>query len=289
MTTATLEPPVATGMRPGIHPGVSFVDYFAIDAINNSKLTLFSQKTPAHARWEITHPDEDTDSLRVGSATHAAILEPDRFAREYVKPPEVNRRTNAGKQEWADWLLSHPKQNYLLPAEWDMACALRDAVWSHKLAPDLLKGAGQNEMTAIWNDVPTGLLCKGRVDRFTQWQGWSVVVDVKTAKDASPKEFAKACVDYMYHQAAAFYLDGLATIAPHDRRFIHLVIEKAPPYCVAVYELDEPAIREGRAQYMKALATYSECLKRNEWPGYAVGVEALDIPSWAYQLTAPEK
>ena len=273
----------------GIHAGISFVQYQGIDAVNNSLLKMFRQ-TPAHAHYKMTHPEEDTESLRLGDAVHVAILEPARFEREYIKSPKFDKRSNAGKAAAAEWIEKHGDQAAILPDEWDWACAMRDSVWAHPLASELLKGAGQNEMTALWIDKETGLLCKARPDRFTNYRGWSVILDIKTTSDpATPEGFGRACAKYLYHWQAAFYLDGLNTLAAHKRRWIHLVVEKEPPYCIALMELDDSALEEGRQQYRRALALYAECMKKNEWLGYPVGVEGMDIPRWAYELTCPPK
>jgi len=288
--TAALAPPAAEKARiaAGIHAGISFVDYLALDAVNNTTLKLF-RRTPAHARYAMTHPEEDTAALRTGEACHAAILEPALFAERYVRAPRFDKRTNKGKSDAAAWAADHAFQSPLLPDEWDMAAAMRDAVWAHPLARELLTGKGQNEMTAIWLDEPTGLLCKARVDRFTSYDGWSAVVDIKTARDAGERGFAKACAEFFYHQQTAYYLDGLNALAPHKRRFLHLVIEKEAPHCVIIYELDDPAIEEGRRQYRRALTTLAECREKNDWPGYPVGIYGLDIPHWSYELGAPPK
>jgi exodeoxyribonuclease VIII len=267
----------------GVHRGISFPAYLAIEAVNNTTLKLFD-RTPAHAHWDMTHPKDDTAALRMGDACHVAILEPERFEREYVLAPKFDRRTNKGKADATAWAEEHPDQAALLPDEWEMATAMRDAVHLHSIASALLGGPGQNEMTAIWKDEPTGLLCKGRIDRLTSYQDGTTVVDVKTARDGSVDGFSKACADYQYHQQAAFYLDGLNVIAPHPRRFIHLVVENTPPHCVSVLELDDTAIEEGRRCYRRALDLYAECTRTGVWPGYPVGIEGFDIPKWAYRL-----
>jgi hypothetical protein len=273
----------------GIHPGVTRAEYERIEAVNNTRLGWFG-KTAAHAHYRMTHPEEDTDALRLGDAVHAAVLEPERFARQYVAAPKFDKRTNAGKLESAAWMEANAFKCALTAAEHALASAIRDAVWAQPLASELLKGPGQNEMTAIWTDAETGLLCKGRIDRFTKFQNSTMVLDLKTTKDeATPAEWGKSCAKFHCHRQAAFYLDGLNAISPRQRRFVHIVVEKEPPYCLALMELDDSALAEGRAQYRRALALYKKCTETGEWPGYPVGIYGMDIPHWAYELTSPPK
>lgn len=274
--------------KPGIYPGISFADYRLIEAVNNSTLKEFL-RTPAHARWAMTHPERDSVALRTGDAAHVAILEPKRFEAQYIKSPKFDRRTNAGRLASDEWTAKHGDKAALLPGEWDIACAMRDAAWEHPIASALLGGEGRNELTVIWRDKESDILCKGRIDRFTKYDGWSTVVDLKTARDGSVDGFAKACADYRYHQQAAFYMDGLSAIAPMSRRFIFVVVENEPPHCVSVMELDESAIEEGRAAYRRAISMYADGMATGEWPGYPVGIEGFDIPKWAYRYTEPPK
>ncbi len=274
-------------MKPGIYKGVSFGDYLAIDAINNSTLKeMRDGKTPKHLHWAMTHIEKDREAFRVGAATHCAVLEPERFKAEYAAMPrKFDMRKTGDKAEAAQFEMDHQKHIVLDLDEWNLATAMSKAVWENSCAVELLKGAGANEMTVIWIDEPTGLLCKARLDRFTSYHDWPAIVDFKTAQDASPRNFARAIADLFYHQQAAFYLDGLNTLDPRERRFVFLVVEKQEPYCVAAYELDETAIDEGRAQYRRALDSYAECKKSGNWPGYDVGINTLDLPKWAYELT----
>ena len=273
---------------PGIHTGISFEDYCHIEALNHSTLKLW-ERTPAHARYDMTHPQETTTALRMGDACHVAILEPKRFKKEYARSPKFDMRTNKGKAAAAAWGSEYPDYAALLPAEYDSACGMRDSVWAHPLASEMLKGKGQTELTVVWIDPDSELLCKGRIDRLTSYLGWTVVLDLKTAQSASIDDFARACVKYGYHSQAAFYLDGLNALAAHERRFIHLVVENRPPYLVRLLELDDSAIAEGRARYRAAMQTYKDATESGEYPGFVVGIEAFDLPGWSYEFTIPSR
>ena len=276
--------------KPGIYPGISFTDYQAIDAVNNGLLKDWAY-TSAEARLRTLRPKEPSAAFRTGDACHVAVFEPKRFAREYARSPKYNLRTNAGKASAAAWRESHPDYAALLPDEYDMATGMRGSVWAHPLASQLLKGNGQNEVTVIWNDSVTGLLCKGRLDRLTSYQGYTMIVDLKTCKEheASVEEFPKVIGRFHYFQQAALYLDGLNVLAPHDRRFVFLAVEKVPPYLVAHHELDPSDINEGRARYRAAMEKYIKAQETQEYPGYSVGIEGITMPKYFYAYTRPPR
>ena len=269
--------------EPGIYPGLSYLEYDRIPAMRNSVLSKFSRMPPAKARYEMLHPI-DSAAFRTGDALHCAILEPERFAAQFVKQPRFDMRTNRGKADYAEWIAEHPTHSPLKADEYDQAIGMRDSVWSHPLASQLLKSVGKNELAIVWRDEKTGILCKARIDRITSHRDWTIVVDVKTTKSASDHSFSGAMEEYGYAQQAGMYLDGLSAIDKRDRRWVFLAVEKAPPYLVRLLEPEDHDIEEGRRRFHAALQTYHECDESGEWPGYAVGLDPINLPPWAYRF-----
>lgn len=267
-------------MKPGLYPAMPRAEYEAIDAANYSTLKHFNL-SPAHAREIILHPPEPTEAMEFGTAMHTAILEPQQFAGSYVQAPKFDRRTTAGKAAWIGFEAQHPGRNYLKPEEWDNCAGIMKAIETNETATLLLRGEGANEISAVWTDPDVGILCKGRLDRFTSLYGWSVVVDVKTTDVAHPSIFPTHAARMGYHIQAAFYLDALAALAPADRRFVTLAIERDRPHGMMAYEYDEQAIVVGRNRYKTYLKIYAECRKTGIWPTYDSGIEPLTLPAWA--------
>jgi len=278
MSTQAVEPVIA----PGLHRGVPYDVYARWDAVNHSTLRHFN-RTAAHAREAIVNPSDQTEAQFLGHATHVAILEPDRFEAEFVAAPKFDKRTTEGKKGWAAFQAEHADATCMPKEEHDLCLRLRESVWAHPTAAELLKGAGFNEASAVWIDPGTGLRCKTRIDRLTSLAGWPVDVELKTTKDASRAAFGRDINYYRYHQQGAMQLDGLNALAPHERKFVFVAVEKEPPYCVAVYELEEDALQLGRDDYQKHLRMYAECLSTNRWPGYPDGIDYVSLPPWAFR------
>jgi len=272
-------------MNPGINRDVPMSQYLAIDAVSASLLHVVASQTPLHAREYMTQPREDTSALMVGEASHYAILEPSLFPDRYHVPPECDRRTKEGKAIWADFLASLPPEGVALKAdEYNRAKAMALAVHRHAEAERFLVGPGMNEATVLFER--DGVPCKARPDRVTTADEWTWIVDVKTCRSASPHGFAKAVAEYGYHLKAAWYLDALNAIAPMERRFLFVAVENTPPHAVALYELTDEAIGQGREDCGSALATYRECKESGVWPGFPTEVSYLDLPRWAQRVTA---
>jgi len=283
MATATL--PTVETRAPGLYPGTSYEEYARIEGARASILRHF-ERSAAHAREEILNPT--TSKARdFGNAYHCAVLEPARFAVEFVRGLDNNdKRFKAEKERYADFCAQHRGRTVLLPTEWDAIVAMQVAVYAHETAAALLHAPGLNEVVAVWDDASTGVRCKGRIDRLCSWLGWTWVPDLKTTTNASPQGWPKEIGDYGYMEPAAFYLDGLDAVDvaagsdPRQRRFLWISQEKVAPFAVAVHEPDDEAITEGRRRYRRHLRAYAEAMRTNAWPAYPVGVLPTSLKKW---------
>ncbi|MCJ7797822.1 MAG: PD-(D/E)XK nuclease-like domain-containing protein, partial [Thermoleophilia bacterium] len=130
------------------------------------------------------------------------------------------------------------------------------------------------------------VLCKGRIDRLCQLNGWPFVVDVKTSYDpATFDNWQKAIVRYALHQQAAHYLRGLTVLRPladgYQRKFAWIVCETQAPYLVRVFEADEEALSIGNDEAVKHLRMYKECQQTGVWPAWEQGMSLAGLPAWA--------
>jgi hypothetical protein len=228
----------------------------------------------------MTQPREDTSALIMGEATHYAILEPELFGARYAVPPKVDKRTKIGKDEWAKWVADHPTQVPLTADEYEAARGMLAATAAHGEALRYLGGFGRNESTLTWLDGETGESCKARPDRIARVDGRTWVVDIKTCRSASPHMFAKAVAEYGYHQKAAWYLDALSLLDPRPRQFLFVAVENAAPHAIALYQLTDEALLQGRAENRAALKLLAECKRTGVWPGYPTEVQYIDLPRW---------
>lgn len=262
-------------------------EYHRWPGVNFSKLKLF-ERSPAHAREEMLHPKEPTDAQALGTAVHAAVLEPDKFADEYVTGPECGRKSKIDRDTWAAFEAANPHALILGADDAEVCRGVSAAVWAHPVMRELLASKGANELSVVWDDAATGLRCKARIDRFGVVGGWSVLADLKTAgdglTDASQVGFSKACARYLYHVQAAHYLAGMSALhGERERKFWHLACEKSAPFACAVYELSDGALAQGEQQRQRWLHRFAECEQTGAWPGYPTQIQPLELPRWAQE------
>ncbi len=252
----------------GIHDGMLFADYLALDAVSASAL-----KQVADCPAKVGMTKEQSAAMALGSLTHCAILEPDELERRYA----VTDLERSGTKAWQAAEDEADGRELIKRAEWNAALRMRDAVWAHPTARALLAGA-VTERTLIWQDGETGLRCKARLDAASPLGG---PVDVKTATSAHPREWARQAARLRYHWQAAHYLTGCIALDQPAEAFPFVVVESSPPYIVAVYELDEESLSAGYRQARQAIRKFAECRRTNTWPDYGQYIETIRLPAWA--------
>lgn len=267
-----LDPPA-----PGLYPGVPADVYHRWLAASHSLLVLMRDRSPAHAWHAMLHPEPPTPAEAFGQALHVAVLQPHEFAVRYVRGPEGDRRTKAVKEAWEQLQAEHPGAIVLPPAEYDQVIAVRDAVLAHPAARKLLQGDA--ELSAVWQDG--GVTCKARFDCVNSPLG--VLVDVKTAQDASPAGFSRALWGLGYHIQAAHYMRGAQLLGLAPQWFVFVVAEKEPPYGVAVYHLAEEALQAGSEELQALLVQWAQCERSGQWPSYPAEVQAITLPPYAWR------
>jgi len=285
-------------LPPGIHENVPAEVYHqrVMGVVNTGALKVLHGKTPAHYRaWLEEEPDEESKALEFGRALHCAMLEPAIFDATYVQPVEHPYRRPTAMQRnakkpsdatlaaigyWDAWNAANAGMIEITVAEKRMIQGMAAAVMAHPEA-SILALASRREVTVIWTDRRTGLLCKARYDL---WDDRIVVIgDVKSTEDATPSAFSRSVARYGYHIQDAHYLDGARSLGFTQADFVFIAVEKEPPHGTITYRLNEESRKHGHELRYRAMDTLAECIETDRWPGYESGIQNLSLPAWAFQ------
>lgn len=266
-------------MTPGFYTAdqLSNAEYHSGPGVSNSGLKLIGDKTPFHFWGRYLAPNREhgksTAPQMIGTATHAAALEPARFEDSYVVAP-FKARNAAGYKAWAE----QQNRHILLPDEMRNVLGMRRSLHQHPVAGALLRAPGQFEYSVYAEDPETGVLVRVRFDLLLD-SGWCV--DLKKCQDASQVGAAKAMGNYGYFHQDAFYRDVLTWAAGEaPRGFAFIFVEEEWPHAVGVYFLSADDVLRGRRLYRRNLNLYAHCLERNYWPGYSEQALEIELPTW---------
>jgi len=255
-------------------------EYHRGPGISKSHLDAIASKSPRHYWHKYLNPDrepeEPTPAKVLGSAVHSAILEPDLFTQQYVANPGIERRSNAGKAEYAAFLAENTGKTILTDEQMQAALAVRDAVHRHPVAAGLLRG-GVAEQSFYAADPEYGELIKCRTD----YLAGDMIVDVKTTDDASPNGFGKSAANFRYPLQVAWYHDVLdAAFGEHPPHWVFLAVEKEPPYAIGIYFVEPEDVQRARLAGRRDLARIISHRRAGHWPDYGAEALPLSLPTW---------
>jgi hypothetical protein len=256
-------------------------NYDAIDAISITRLKEL-RRSPQHYRYALEHPRESA-AMTVGIATHTAVLEPERFIRDFAI---WDRRTDSGRSAprsgrwWDAFQIEHAEQTILTETDGVLALEIAKAVRFDEVANKYL-AIGDPEVSLQW--MLGARPAKGRADWLTTLEGEKYLVGLKTARDCRHMIFGAQAARLGYHLQWAFYHDGFEAITGKPPHMVEIVVESDAPHAVATYIIPNDIIEQGREEYQRLLGILNDCEAADHWPGPVPIEEYLTLPSWAYQ------
>ena len=251
-------------------------EYRQVKAYSKSDLDNVD-KSIALLDWNKNVNREKSEVADIGNATHAALLEPDVFEKEYIKMPDFDLRTNSGKASKETFEASiGDSKTTLAHDDYELVICMRDSALAHPVINKLLTSPGESEVS-IFFEID-GIKCKCRPDRIVDPKvfGVHIIVDVKTCADVSKFNFSAR--DYRYDVQDAFYSRGYEELTGFKPRFLFAVIGKNKVFGshqARLFELDPEDKANGEAEYMKNLKAVKEF---EEFGGGGLEVEQIKLP-----------
>lgn len=285
--------------KPGIYDDISEADYHAdcvgpAPSLSSSIAKLLVSRSPLHA-W-FNHPmlnaakaaevEKPTKAMDIGTATHKLILGEGK-AIQIIEAADYRTKDAQAARDDARAAGRVP----ILKADYASVKELTEAA-KQQIACTELAGvfdAGTPEATLVWMEGPSW--CRARVDWLpdaARGGGHITVVDLKTTGgSAHPDDWARTAFDMGYDVQAVFYERGLRALIPGVRsvKFKFLVIEQDAPYALSINEMSGQAIAEAEELVRLGIQSWTDCMERDEWPGYPSAATSIDPPKWRSDRT----
>lgn len=221
---------------------------------------------------------EPSASMELGTAIHAAVLEPERFHCEYVTVPQgVDHRRNTNS--YKDWRKQIDADvNVISRSDLETVVRCRDALHKHPIIKPFLEAEGRCEVSHYWTCPETDVPCKFRPDKVIPHG--QCVFDIKTTQ--SVDGFDKAVADFGYHLQAAHYIRGAEhRYGGEDWIFLFAVVETNPPYRCRAISLDSESLGIGFDTRERLLSEYVRRLNNDDWSDPDEGeLVTVSLPSW---------
>lgn len=261
---------------PGVYQGVPFAEYCKWDALNPSLVKIARTSLRAFRDAELHDDDNDTAALALGRAVHCSVLEPDEFPRRYVVWTGGVRR---GK-EWDAFCDANEGKSIVNEAEYAQCLAMRDSVRKHPAASALFTVPAQIETCIVWDDLSSGLRCKGRFD----YLGLRLL-DLKTTARLDERSIIQQVCNYGYHISMAAYHHGYYRLTGKVVDPVLLFVSKQQPYECAVRPFTPEAVNRSVEIWHELLNRIADARATGEYPGFADEEVPLDLPPWEMGAT----
>lgn len=251
-----------------------------------SKSTLTTLLPPSCPRkFKYFHIDggeqDETVSLRIGSAVHVLALEPKLFNEQfYVLPDGIIR--NARHQKYKDQLAVAAGRSCLSKKEYDLILGMADSLRKDKASLVLLDSPGLIESSIFWQE--NGLSFKCRPDLM---RNDGIIVDLKTAHSSSKEIFERNAWDKYYALSVALTCRGYkALYGKEPLDYMFLCIEPDRPHIIEAYSAFTPFdssgvsyLDVGNSLLDKCIDIYKDSSTTGNWKKYnEKGITPIGVP-----------
>jgi len=258
---------------------MSLWKYLESPGVNRSFLLDLLETCPGKAQWNLENK-EITDPMRLGDATHAAILEPTRYEKEYaVLPADCRSGSGTGMKARKEAFEADNADKHIIKEEDAQNIKeMQGVIEGDQHCIDLLSD-GEAEVSGFYIEPETGTLCKFRADYINKAK--RINPDFKTCADVRHLIWRKSAYDHGYDIQAYSTLRGmtiLTGVEHTDFRFI--CIESKGYHGLKIYKADEDMLASGQDRYFGALEIYERCMASGVWDNYDSTPEYIGVPKF---------
>ncbi len=282
---------------------------------SGSLLYDINSECPANAHFG---EKEQAAALHFGTSSHAAMLEPDLFKKQFVRELaksddenfltsdsaikkfikdkgipgfsnksyqdlviralDIDPKVQIFELERALQELENPNSTLVKGEDYDSIIKMRDQLFNCDENVNLFKGAA----------LETSIICEVEVNNT--WHkvkirpdiitATGMVPDYKTTSRMNPEEFARQAFNAGYWFKQAFVLDILSAVYGRAFKMALLAQGKKSPFITQLYFLTEEQLQVGREQYIRTLIRFEQCKATDVWPSYFDGAVNLPTPDY---------
>lgn len=229
------------------------------------------------SKWRNGAKEEDSSSLKWGSAIDCLVTQPDEFQTRYAIKPDEYPDDKGNMKKWngnatycKEWA-ANERRTIISRKEFNELTAAVHALHSDKFCNDVIfNSQKQIWIEAVWSVVHcAGQFGMLKVKAMLDFAGDDYLADLKTAQFVGNLSWPRHCFKYGYHMQAALYLDMFnAATGKQITDFYHICQESSFPYQIGRRLFSQEFISIGRDAYQQILANYMRCVEMNFWPGY---------------------
>ncbi len=265
----------------GLVDGLTLAEYHALDGVSRSTLIRLLRMGPWAFDFERQRGFEESDAMRLGSACHTAVLEPDLFCTFVVEYAGTRRGP-----KWEEFKAEADAAGttVLTKTQYATCERLRKYVAGRKGIRNLLD-RGMAEKSLFHMDEETGVRVKVRPDFLDPEAGFAL--DLKFPGRIDGKHRQSQIWEHGYHMQAAMFLEGANRVfdGAIKESFILWIRTTGAPE-VEFRSMPQEWMDLGRQEYREALDLYAKCTAKDEWPRPKLEIQDERFPQWLQEKQA---
>lgn len=278
----------------GIIEGLDYETYRKAPGLAGSDLQTIEESPAKYKRGDRL---EETEEMAFGTLFHSYLLT--HTAAWHVRPETYFDEKEKIDKKWIGssgvckkWLAEHTDKP-VLRAEGSLSAALLKTMVmktrAHPMAALLLSQL-KPEVSVFARHEDCGTLCKGRLDGLIRGER-TIIVEVKTTRDASTKAFSREILNRGYHRKAAWYKMLLHQMRVSPVEFWFIAVENNGQCRVNVRRLADRAMDEkGDMDNSYSFDLFTKCKRADFWPEFAdsqfpgetAETPFIDLPPFMY-------
>lgn len=234
-------------------------EYRQMDGLSKHELDNFAV-APAYYQHRKKQDWKPSRSMEMGTLIHSLVLE---GRVDYAVGPDVDKRTKAGKEEWALFCEENLSKTIITEAEAQVVTGCYKAC--EPLMEHCVYDSDNIETSMFWER--DGIKCKGRPDMIATINGETCIVDLKTTNDI--RNFDSSFNRFRYDVQAAWYQYGYRKAADMKEvpGFWFLVVDTEAPHLAQFMRPSSDLLANANARIEEELAHFKRCQQGQEWPG----------------------
>ncbi len=234
-------------------------DYRSLPALNASRFKAF-YRSPYHFfnQKEV----ETTEQMKIGTAVHTALLEPELYSSSIGFLPDVDGRTTEGKAIKKAFEEKYAGKTILKAASEEIVNRAVSAV-ANSDEWKAIKASPSTRYELVVMAELAGVACKARLDLVDVENG--IIRDIKTCDDAGIQKFCYTIKDRLYWVQAGFYTLMAERMYNKEFNFEFIAVETSDPSTAQFHAVDPEELHWWKVYVSDMLAKYNECVKTNTW------------------------
>lgn len=285
----------------GFYEHMPFEEYAKIPALNGSSI-VHMRRSPMQYAHAKANPSPETAALRLGTATHKLILEPETVEDFVVWGAKEEQKVRNGRV-WNEFQAANEGKSIVTEKEWGAMLDMSSAANRHPLISRYVNAPGRTELSMFWRHPFTGRRMKARIDKVmveslagggihivpthdrmkavSKPDEQHTIVDLKTTRDSRPFRFGPQAYTLGYVVKMALYAQGYEILTGYKPSVKLIALESKAPHEGTVYDVAEDKLLLGLEELDKLIDRLTECEKLDHWPAAHEMEEELPLPAWA--------